>query len=47
MCLHTRIDIVSKLLNGFNYCDLVNIVWFNINHLFKNSEIVTSIALSN
>ena len=42
--LHARIVIVSTQLNGFNYCYLALIIVFNINHLFVDSEVVTSIT---
>ena len=34
----------EKELNGFNYCYLILIILFDINHLFTDSELVTSIA---
>ena len=37
--------IVSTQLNGFNYCYLTQIILFNINHLFADSEEVTSIVI--
>ena len=45
LSLHTNIAIVSTKLNGFNYCSLTPIILFNINHLFADSEVVTSIAI--
>ena len=44
ICLHIRIAIVSTQLNGLNYCYLILIILFNINHLFVDSEVVTSFA---
>ena len=41
----TSIDIVSTQINDYNYCYLTLIIQFNINHLFVNSEVVTSIAI--
>ena len=43
--LHTSIDIVSTQLNGLNYCYLTWLILFNINHLFADSEVVTSITI--
>ena len=45
ICLHTCIVIVSRQLNGFNYCYLTLIILFNINYLFAHSEMVLSIAI--
>ena len=39
------IAIVSTQLNGFNYWYLTLIFLFNINHLFADSKVVTSIAI--
>ena len=44
ICLHTCIAIVSRQLNGFNF-DYQTIILFNINHLFVDSKVVTSIAI--
>ena len=46
VCLHTRIDIVSTQLNSFSYCNRTLIILFNINHLFADSEVVTSIVFN-
>ena len=35
---------VSTQLNGFKYSYLTLIIWFNINHLFAHSEVVSSIT---
>ena len=43
--MHTNFAIVSTQLNGFNYCYLVQIIQFYINHLFAVSVAVTSIAI--
>ena len=40
-----RIAIVSVQLTGFNFCYLMLIVLFYINHLIADSEVVTSIAI--
>ena len=45
ICLHTTIAIVSPQLKGSNYCYLTLIILFNINNLFADSEVVTSIAI--
>ena len=45
ICLHTSIAIDSTQLTGFNYCYLTLIIQFNNNHLFADSEVVTSIAI--
>ena len=45
ICLHIRIAIVPTQLNGLNYCYLTLIILFNINHLFADSEVVTTIAI--
>ena len=45
ICLHTSIAIISPQFNGFNYCYLTPIILFNINHLFADSEVVTSISI--
>ena len=45
VCLHTNMAIVSTQLNGFNYCYLTLIILFNINHLFTDSDVATSIAI--
>ena len=37
--------ILSTQLDGFNYCYLTLIILFNIDHLFADSEVVTSIAV--
>ena len=39
------IAFVSIQLNGFNYSYLPLVILFNINHLFAQSEVVTSIAI--
>ena len=39
------IAIVSTQLNGFNYCYLTLILLLNINQLFADNEVVTSIAM--
>ena len=44
-CLHTGTVIVFTQLNSFNYCYLSLIILFNIDHLFADSEVVTSIAI--
>ena len=41
--LHTNFATVSTQLNGFNYCYLT--FQFNINHLFADSEMVTSVDI--
>ena len=46
ICLHASITIVSKQLNGFNYCNLTQISLFNINHLFVHSQVVSSILFN-
>ena len=43
--LQTSIAIVSAQLNGCNYCHLTLLILFNINHLFTDIEVVTSIAI--
>ena len=43
--LHASIAIVSTQVNSFNYCYLTLIILFNINHLFADIEVVTSIAI--
>ena len=45
ICLNISIAIVSTRVNGFNYYHLILIILFNINHLFDDSEVVTSIAI--
>ena len=45
ICFHTCIVIVSTMLNGFNYCDQVLIILFNMNNLFADNEVVISIAM--
>ena len=45
ICLHTSIAITSRQLNGFIYCNQTIIILFNINNLFAESEVVTSIAI--
>ena len=45
ICLHNNITIVSTQLNGFNYCYLTLIILFNINYLFADNEVITSIAI--
>ena len=45
ICLHTSIAIVSTQLNSFNYCFLELIILCNINHLFADSKVITSIAM--
>ena len=45
ICLDSRIAIVSMQLNGINYCYLARTVLFDINHLFAESEVFTSIAI--
>ena len=45
MCLQTSTAIVSIQLNGCNYCYLTLIIQFNINHLFADCEVDTSIAI--
>ena len=46
ICLLINIDIVSSQSNGYNYCHLELIIQYNINHLFAESEVITSIAIS-
>ena len=36
---------LSAQLNGFKFWDLTQIILFNVNHLFTDSEVVTSIAI--
>ena len=43
ICLHACIAIVSRQLNGFNYCYITLIILFNSNYLFANNEVVTGI----
>ena len=43
--MHTSINIVSTQLKGFNYCNLTLIIQFNINYLFADSEVLTSMAI--
>ena len=44
ICLHTSVTIVFKQLNGFSYYEHQK--WqFNINRLFADSEVVTSIVI--
>ena len=43
--LHTNIVIVSTQFNGCNNCYLMVIIQFNINHLFADSEVVTSTTI--
>ena len=45
ICLHTSIVILSIQLNAFNYYYLIVIILFNINHLFADNEMVTSITI--
>ena len=45
ICLHTSSAIVSTQSNGLNHCYQTLIILFNINHLFTDSEVVTSIAI--
>ena len=45
ICLHTSFAIVSTQLNGFSYCYITLIIQFNIDHLFADSKVVTSIAI--
>ena len=45
ICFHTGIAIVSTELDGLNYCYQALIILFNIDHLFADSEVVTSIAI--
>ena len=45
ICLHSNIAIVSTQLNGFNYCYLALIIQFNVNHLFTDKKVITSIAI--
>ena len=44
--LHTSIAIISTQVNGFNYCYLTLLILFNINHLFADSEEVTSMQFN-
>ena len=44
ICLYTNIAIVSAQLNDFNYCYLTQMILFNINNLFADTEDVLSIA---
>ena len=44
-CLHTSIVIASTQLKGFKYCYLSLIILFDINHLFADSEVVSSITI--
>ena len=46
ICLHTSIALLSTQLNGFNYCYLTLQILLNINSLFADSEVVTSIAIN-
>ena len=43
--LQTSIGIVSIQLDGFNHFYLTQIILFNINHLFTDSEVITHIAI--
>ena len=43
---HISIAIVSTQLNGFNYCYIILIIPFNINHLFEHSGLYTHIAIN-
>ena len=45
ICLHSSIAIVSKQLNGFNYCYLTLIILFNIDHFSAHNKVVTIIAI--
>ena len=45
MSYNTSIAIVSRQLNGFNYCELSLKIRVNINYFFTDSEAVTSIAI--
>ena len=44
--LQTSIAIVSTLLNGINYCDQVQIILSNINPIFAQSEVVSSLDIN-
>ena len=44
--LHSSIAIVSIQLNGFKYSNRTLIILFNINNLFADIEVVTSIVIS-
>ena len=41
----SNIAIVSIQLTGFNYCYLTQIILFNINPLFADSELIISIVI--
>ncbi len=43
--LHSNLAFVSIQLNGFNYCYLTLIIQFDIDNLFADREVVTSIAI--
>ena len=43
--MHINFTIVSIQLNVFNYCYLTQIILFNINDLFAESEMIKSIAI--
>ena len=45
LIVHLLCTIVSTLLNNFNYCRQTFIILFDINHLFANNEVLTSIAI--
>ena len=47
LSLHTSIVIVCTQLTGFKYCYQTLIILLNINHLFANSEVISSIARTN
>ena len=43
--LYINIAIASSQLNGFHNWYLTLIILFNINHIFADSKVVTSIAI--
>ena len=45
ICLHISFSVVCRQLNGFSNCYLTLITLFNINLLFADREVVTSIAI--
>ena len=45
ICFHTSIAIVSLQLNGFNYCDLTQMILSDMNHLSAHREAVLPIAI--
>ena len=45
MCLPISYAVVSININGFNYCYQTLLILFTVNHLFADSEVVTSIAI--